>query len=160
MFRCDNPTATDADQKAHMSALIDRYRWAVQFIETEPGTPPWAYTVGLSSYGHPELVVTGMLHPFNQQLLNGLAARVMDGEAPEPGLRLALADGPTIEWVAVRKPASHLHTAVQLFGRRVRAVQAVHADHRGTWPWEVGYRNVVGGQPIWGVRGHRPLAPA
>lgn len=83
----------------------------MQFIETEPGTPPWAYTVGLSSYGHPELVVTGMLHPFNQQLLNGLAARVLDGEAPEPGLRLALADGPTIEWVAVRKPAAHLHTA-------------------------------------------------
>jgi hypothetical protein len=28
----------------------------------------------------------------------------------------------------------------------------VHADDRGHWPWDVGYRGVRGGQPVLGVR--------
>ena len=34
----------------------------------------------------------------------------------------------------------------------LRALQVVHADDRGHWPWETGYRGVRGGQPVLGSR--------
>jgi len=34
----------------------------------------------------------------------------------------------------------------------LRALQVVHADDRGHWPWETGYRGVRGGQPVLGTR--------
>ena len=48
--------------------------------------------------------------------------------------------------------ASHVLHAVEFYGPGIRALQLVHADGRGHWPWEVGFRGVQGGQPVLGVR--------
>jgi len=37
----------------------------------------------------------------------------------------------------VAKPSAHLNMAVVLYGNDIRALQLVHADGRGHWPWDV-----------------------
>ncbi len=57
---CDHPGATHGDYLSHLRGLIDEFGWAVQGVERDRIHPPWAYTVGLTAYRRPELVVTGM----------------------------------------------------------------------------------------------------
>ena len=61
------------------------------------------------------------------------------------------AAGPVIE-IAEVAAAAHLVIAIEFYGPGIRALQLVHADDRGHWPWEMGYRGVRGGQPVLGVR--------
>jgi Domain of unknown function (DUF4262) len=108
--------------------------------------------MGLTPYGRPELVVTGMPLDRAGCLLNDVASHVLHAAAPRPGEQIPLRGGPTIEVVEVAEPAAHLVNAVEFYGPGIRALQLVHADDRGRWPWEVGYRGVRGGQPVLGVR--------
>ena len=59
-WTCDNPQATEADYEARMWDKIDRFGWAIQYIEPSRTSPPWAYTVGLTLHRKPELVVMGL----------------------------------------------------------------------------------------------------
>ena len=59
-WQCDHPGSTRLDYLEHISELIDCYGWAVQGVQRDRIHPPWAYTVGLTLNGRPELVVTGM----------------------------------------------------------------------------------------------------
>jgi len=67
-----------------------------------------------------------------------------------------LVDGPLIEFVTIDLPAAHLPVACELYGPVVSALQIVHADDRGRWPWDIGYRGVRGGQPVLGGRARAP----
>jgi len=93
-----------------------------------------------------------MAIPAAVELLNGAAAHLVRAEAPRPGQRIPWADGPLTEIVEVEVPDAHLLTAVDLYGPHVTALQLVHADEHGQWPWEQGWRGVPGGQPVLGVR--------
>lgn len=153
-WTCDHPGTTQTDFHDHMADLIDRYGWAVQYVERDRDHPPFAYTVGLTLIGRPELVMTGMparrVHP----LLNDRAATLRRDGPPSPGERFSIAGGPTVEVVELAVPDAHLDTAVALFGAdTVRALQLAWADDRGRWPWERGHRAGRGGQPVLGVRG-------
>jgi hypothetical protein len=149
---CDHPDGLSDEYLEQIRALIDHCGWAVQGVERDRVRPPWAYTVGLTATGHPELVVTGLPLTRAADLLNGVAAHVMHAAAPQPGQQMRLRGGPLIEIVKVAEPAAHLLIAVELFGTAIQARQLVHADDRGHWPWDVGYRGVRGGQPVLGVR--------
>ncbi|MET0863030.1 MAG: DUF4262 domain-containing protein [Nakamurella sp.] len=154
-WKCDNPQATEVDEELHLWGLIDRFGWAVQYIEPGRRTLPWGYTVGLSAYGQPELVATGLRPEPLMNLLNSLAQHFMHKPSPEPGSRVHLIDGPVVEFVELSQPSAHLYAAVQMFGPRIRGIQAVHADDRGHWPWHPGFRGGRGGQPVLGPRAER-----
>ena len=79
--------------------------------------------------------------------------------APPPGEQVHLRGGPVIEIVTVAEPTAHLVTATELYGPAIRALQVVHADKRGHWPWEAEYRGVRGGQPVLGIRAHHAALP-
>jgi Domain of unknown function (DUF4262) len=151
-WECDHPGSTRADYLDHLSGLIAEFGWAVQGVERDRIHPPWAYTVGLTLHGQPELVVTGMPLRRAAELVNEVAGHVMHAEAPQPGDQIEWGGGPFMEIVEVAEPAAHLVMAVEMFGTDLRALQVVHADDRGHWPWDVGYRGVRGGQPVLGVR--------
>jgi hypothetical protein len=151
-WRCDHTGTTERDYTDALRHLIDTAGWAVQGVERDGVHPPWAYTVGLTSHMRPELVITGMGLTRATQVLNGVAAHLLHAEAPAPGTQAALIGGPLVEVVAVAKPWAHLNLAVAFYGERIRALQLVHADDRGHWPWETWYRGVRGGQPILGIR--------
>jgi len=155
-WMCDHPTATGDDYLGHLKALIRDCGWAVQGVEPDRIHSPYAYTVGLTKRGKPELVITGMRIPRAAGLLNDVAAHLLHAAAPEHGEQVQLVDGPLIEFVAVEVPSAHLLVACELYGPSVRALQIVHADDRGHWPWETGYRGVRGGQPVLGSRATTP----
>jgi hypothetical protein len=157
---CDHPGSTRLDYLRYMSDLIARYGWAVQGVERDRIHPPWAYTVGLTPHGMPELVVTGLPLARATGLLNNVAAHVLHAAAARPGEQVPLRGGPVIEVVEVAEPAAHLVIAIELYGTAIRALQLVHADDRGHWPWQVGFRGVRGGQPVLGVRARRPASAA
>lgn len=148
-WTCDHPGTTQADFYDHMMGLIDRYGWALQYVEPHRDRPPFAYTLGLTLLGRPELVATGLPDHRVGSLLNDAAATARRDGPPSPGERLLVA-GWRVEVVELTVPDAHLHTAVGMFGPdTVRAVQLAWADGRGRWPWERGHR---GGQPVLGVR--------
>jgi Domain of unknown function (DUF4262) len=152
-WQCDHPGATPDDFLNYLRTLVIQHGWAVQGVERDRMHPPWAYTVGLTPHGLPELVVTGLPIPKATRLLNDVATHVMHASAPDPGVQVRLrGGGPLIEIVRVAVPDAHLYAAIDLYGARVRALQIVHADGRGHWPWDRGYRGVRGGQPVLGIR--------
>lgn len=151
-WRCDNPDATDADYFALIQEKIDAYGWFVQGVEKERWRPGFAYTVGLTLFGHPELLVTGMRYDAQVRLLNDVAHHQAYHHAPAlvPGDRLDWPDWPAIEVVGVAEPTVHLVMAEGMYGPAIRAVQLVYADDRGRWPWAPGFR---GNQSVLGPRG-------
>jgi uncharacterized protein DUF4262 len=159
---CDDPTLTKAEVLERMAWRVREYGWAIQGVEGDSQRPPWAYTVGLTLYGGPELLVTGIALQRAARLLNGMAARLLYGPdvvadtgEPQPGERLRVPGGPLVEYVMVEHPEVHLLTAIALFGSRVRGIQVVWADDRGRWPWEGDFRSRRGGQPVLGPRATR-----
>ena len=158
-WACENPGTGGDDHLAGLCRLIARHGWAVQGVERDRARPPWAYTAGLTGHRKPELVVTGLPLQRAAALLNDVAAHMLHAVIPEPGQQVQLDGGPLIEIVRVAEPAVHLCAAVSLFGTRIRALQVVHADGRGHWPWDPGYRGVRGGQPVLGPRTAQPARP-
>lgn len=147
---CENP-----DRSRYLERLregVADLGWLVQGVEGSGPHPPWAYTIGLSGYGLPELVVTGLPVREGAELLNDLAAHSLHASSPAPGERIPLRGGPLIEVVPLTEPSAHVVFAVALYGAGIRALQLVHADSRGRWPWSPDYRDGHGGQPVLGVR--------
>jgi hypothetical protein len=160
-WMCDRPRATRREYLDHMRDLIAAYGWAVQGVSRDRLHPPWAYTVGLTELGRSELVVTGISIARATELLNDVASHVLhSGTALIPGEQIPLIGGPLIEIVELSEATGRLATAVEIYGSGIRALQLVHADDRGHWPWEVGHRGVSGGQPVLGVRASPPATAA
>jgi hypothetical protein len=153
----DHPGSSRSDYLGHLRTMVAGHGWAVQGIERDKIHPPWAYTVGLTPHGRPEIAVTGLPLMRAARLLNEVAAHVMHAGALRPGEHIALVGGPQIEVVEVAEPTAHLEIAVELYGSRLRALQVVHADDRGHWPWDLGYRGVRGVQPVLGRRAARQV---
>jgi hypothetical protein len=107
-------------------------------VRTEDGDddhkePDRAFTVGLSRFGHPELVIFG-LRPSH-------AARVLDevGEQVRSGAVLRGGDPAYAESINPHK--------LRVFAAG-DGLQLVWADPNGTFPWEPGFRNPQWLQPI------------
>jgi hypothetical protein len=124
---------------------INRVGWAVTMVMPtvdEPGTP-FAYTVGLTAHGSPELVIAGLPPDITHALLNDLAHRVLDSTARfSHGQRIAdllsgydavIVDGPATEPL-------YPGTAYKRYGTdRVRLQQVVWPDPQDRYPWDAGY---------------------
>jgi Domain of unknown function (DUF4262) len=157
---CDHPGSTRSEYLDQLRRVIAGHGWAVQGIERDGIHPPWAYTVGLTAFGQPELVTTGLPHQSSVHLLNAMGEHLLHAPGIKLGEPAELADGQIIQFLDVAEPTAHLEMAVELFGPRIRALQVVHADDRGHWPWECGYRGVRGGQPVLGPPTLPAAAPA
>lgn len=149
-WMCDHPGATIEDYLAVLRGKMLRSGWAIQYVED--ARKPFAYTIGLTQRGLPELLVTGMSPRGAAGLLNtGAELAVLDG-APTPGRQITFATGRLVEVVEVDHPDAHLCAAIGLFGPKVRAVQLVWADRRGRWPWAPDFNDGGAVQPVLGVR--------
>lgn len=149
-WACDHPDRPLSDYLDHLRALVRRSGWAVQTVGGEGKHPPFAYTVGLTTHDAPEILVSGLDHRESCELLNDMACEALHTASFAPGEQLQLDDGTWLEVVRVAQPTVHLLFAVELYGPDVVAVQLVHADPDGRWPWDVAYR---GNQRVLGPRG-------
>jgi hypothetical protein len=96
------------------------------------------------------------LEATHEDYLNQSRATIDDfGWAVQGVEQVRLAGGPLVEIVKVAEPTAHLLTAASLYGPKLRALQVVHADDAGQWPWDRRYRGVRRGQPVLGPRARR-----
>jgi hypothetical protein len=120
---------------------------------THPGTP-FAYTVGLTAHGQPELVIAGLDPLIAQALLNDLAARVVEHDTQLAhgqrrhdliaGYDAVLIDGPVTDDL-------YPGTAIGRYGAdHVRLRQIVWPDRNGRFPREPGYAYPPQAQPLLG----------
>lgn len=106
---------------------------------------PFAYTIGLEqSYGHPELLITGIDPQIGQWFIRRLVERINIGESlstdsPHKGLTkfpLHLREVDT-----ERASRDHMLGAENYYGgpSEFRALQIVYPDPKGRYPWDAGY---------------------
>jgi hypothetical protein len=120
---------------------INKHGWAIQFVSGSAGeSPAFAYTVGLTNFRHPELLVVGIDDQASAGgLLNQLGRRVRDGEIFRDGQEI-VTSGPPVRMFDVPNPGEIIFTANHFFGRprfdSLPALQAIYPDAHGTWPWE------------------------
>ena len=158
---CDAGIGDDPDRRAEyfreldarIRRVVDAGGWLVQSVEAGPGTPAMSYTVGLTEFGHPELVVFGLgprgsaalLHPLGDAVRSGVDLR---------SARISLSDAP-LRVFDVPNSADLLLVANGYYGRPpwdpVPALQVVYPDRYGTWPWEPGCQLAPGSQPMPGT---------
>lgn len=110
--------------------------------------------------GLPELLVTGLPPQRTAQLLNGVAAYLVDGGRRIPGELISSPDAPPLEVVQVQHPDAHMNVAVAFYGPDVRALQLVWADDRGHHPRCPEFSRGQARQPVLGLRAERPPLPS
>jgi hypothetical protein len=152
-WQCDHPGRPVQAYLDELNETMMQHGWAVQYVESD--LAPFAYTLGLTRYDLPELLITGVSAQRAGRLLNGVARRCVGLGALVPGAQFAVPSGPLIEVVEVDHPDAHLNFAVAFFGREIRALQLVWADRRGRWPWAEEFNRDFRGrdtQPVLGMR--------
>lgn len=92
----DNPerhTHLVDQYEAWQRETIRRHGWALQAVLAEEDSPPFVYTVGLSGFAHPELILFSTSQATAATVLNDLGELVRDGCRLEAGDVVAVRSG-------------------------------------------------------------------
>jgi hypothetical protein len=129
---------------------IDTFGWAVRNVSDTDPAKCLSYTVGLTAYGHPEVMMTGLPPEVGHAFLNIVGEIVVreNGRFTAGETTTELADGPAMPMIAVADTSDL--TAVKAIYGDVHAIQIVWTDSRGRLPWEPGYANPHGSQRLLG----------
>lgn len=141
---------SDRSADDELSALIAQHGWAIRHVMGSPDTSSFSYTIGLSSFGHPEIVITGMPHEPAQIFLNLVGQQMRAGFRVAHGVRTSkFSEGGDVVFIDADNTLGL--TAVQHRYGDVRALQLVWPDSAGAYPWDAGYRNPPETQPLLGA---------
>lgn len=142
------------DYMNRMLAVIASHGWAVQGVmptTEDPDPVPFSYTVGLTGFGHPEIIVCGVdPREAGITLLNNLGERVRAGQAFSHGevpRDLLMGDYDPI--LIQVDDLTRLSIARRVYGEYVSALQLVLPDSMNRLPWHQGYEMTW--QPILGM---------
>lgn len=135
--------------QAGLLSKIDAFGWTVIAVfaaEDEPASPPFAYTIGLSRLGGPELLITGLPGRVSAGILNNLGELVRAGHALGPGRRDGVLDnGVPLELrpFAAERYQEFLGQLIWFAdtfaaGVRPAVLQVVWPDRDGRFPWDAG----------------------
>jgi hypothetical protein len=132
--------------------LIETHGWAVRIVSPRLGEEgiSFAYTVGLTAMGHPEVVEQGLPNEVGQTFLNMVGEEVRGGRRFEPGSIVTdlSAGGQPVAFLRV-SDASGLTAVEQVYGV-VDALQLVWSDSAGRLPWESGFAPGATREPLLG----------
>lgn len=109
--------------------------------DAEQGTPGYAYTIGLTERGLPEIVAFG-LGPEVHAILNDLSQRLMDGKVLPRNERISdVFKGldAVLQDVPKSMASEFLRLAFHKYGDKVQCIQLVWPDAKGLMPWEAGH---------------------
>lgn len=146
--RCDGSD----DLVSNALAQISAGRWAVTGVFGDETGPPVAYTTGLTEFGCPELLITGLDPELACRILNRAADLAI---ADEHFLDAGRLDGvlrPPYQLAAL--PAvdtAELGVTRLLYGPDVPVIQLIWPDAGRRYPWDHGYANPADAQPLSGV---------
>jgi hypothetical protein len=128
-----------ADQyDAWQRETIRRHGWALQAVSGDEDGPPFVYTVGLSGFGHPELIVFATAQAAAARLLNELGELVRAGRVLVAGERVAATAG-DVHLLAFPEAEQWLFAADDLYGG-VRALLVMPVDELVAQPGDVEQR--------------------
>jgi hypothetical protein len=121
-----------ADQyEAWQRETIRTHGWALQPVPGDEDGPPYVYTVGLSGFGHPELILFATAPAVAATVLNDLGELVRLGRGLAAGERIRLRSG-DVHLLAFPQSADWLFAANDLYrapgGPPVPALLVVPAD--------------------------------
>ncbi|WP_067688625.1 DUF4262 domain-containing protein [Actinoplanes awajinensis] len=136
--------------------IIQQYGWAVVHVlpsdEDPEGTVPFAYTVGLTADGRPELLIAGLPPDLGHQLLNELAGRVHEEHARfRHGRRVSDLIVEQDVTILTGTPTEELWPGAALarYGRSTSLLQQiVWPDPGNRFPWQEGYDTADYPQPL------------
>ena len=135
-------------------ADIAEHGWSVIGVFPTPGEPSvsFAYTVGLSAKGLPELAIYGLPVDVGHQVLNVVARQMVDaGVALVTGQRIEGVLASEVPLVAVSMSNTRdLNMVREVYGSVASAVQVCWPDVDGLMPWEQGGRAGEDEQPVHG----------
>lgn len=144
MSRSTRSSAT-YEYDSGVDRIVDRCGVFIQMVTGTPHLrrPAFAYTVGLSAFEHPELLLFGSCPDCACAVLDELAARVRDGESLVPGaithtdtsglLLLELVPNPdAIALTALRFATRHATGPISL-------LQLTFPDRKGRFPTDPSY---------------------
>jgi hypothetical protein len=121
-----------ADQyEAWQRDTIRHHGWTLQPVPGDEDGPPYVYTVGLSGFGHPELILFAAAPAIAATVLNDLGELVRHGRGVATGERIHLRCG-DVHLLAFPESADWLFAANDLYqapgGPPVPALLVVPAD--------------------------------
>lgn len=138
---------------------IDRYGWSVVAVGGGPCSCPgcdggddeasFAYTVGMTTLGHPEVITYGLPPQTAMRSLNLIGARVKAGRPPRMGRRITGIFPGYRGFLLAEANRDDLVVAQQVYPE-IEAVQLVWPDRAGRFPWEPGYAIAPFTQPLIG----------
>lgn len=118
---------------------IKRHGWALQAVLGEEDSPPFVYTVGLTGFGHPELILFATGQATAATVLNDLGELVRAGRVLGAGERVALRSG-DVHLLGFPEAEHWLYAAEHLYrlpgGEPVRALLVVPVDELVPTPGE------------------------
>lgn len=134
--------------------IIKKYGWMVQGVfptVNEPDDVPFAYTVGLTDAGLPELTVSGLGPEQAMAILNTAAQQHCRQEFTAGSLAEEIAANGVVFRV-IDAPDVVMGIGQRLYGGRpLRALQIVWPDREGHFPGDPGWLH-PGAQEIFGGR--------
>lgn len=133
-------------------SLIADGRWAVTGVFGDQLSPPIAYTTGLTEFGLPELVITGIEPGLAGKLVNTIGHEMRKNPEIGPGTLIEGLPCEPQSLIAVEViDAEPLRLTRMLYGERFRALQLVWPDSSNLFPWERRHPAGRGRQPMLGV---------
>jgi hypothetical protein len=137
---------------ADLLNLIEEHGWSVRNVMagSTPEDVPFSYTIGLTAYEHPEVIILGMPYESAQEFLNLIGDEVRRGARYGHGTMTGEFTDDDAPVVFIRAEDTQRLTAVDQVYGRVNALQMVWPDSTGRLPWQDGYRNSPGAQPLLG----------
>jgi hypothetical protein len=138
----ENETMMRMDElELGIRAVIDTHGWAgMAIFDPANQRASWFYTVGVTTLGHPELVIFGLPPEVAHGVADTAIAQIRDGGRYEPGTTYddILEDGFAVAVVKVDEPGHDeypLGMARRIYGSDVEAVQLVWPGDDGLFPW-------------------------
>lgn len=140
---------------ARLEHVVRQHGWMIQYVggpdceinscdcSTGDG-PPFAYTVGLFGFGHPELLIFSVTPQVAASVLNAIGESVRAGDPLADG-HVVHVDGwgHRIVCEEVPNPGDIVFIANDFYRRRpehsVPVLQMTYDDDNGAFPWEEAY---------------------
>jgi hypothetical protein len=145
---CNGMSVRQLKEKMRMN--IARHGWHAALVEGGPHSPAYGYTVGLTELRHAEILVTGR-EPREIYLMLAEMAHMVLGHGNRLLATLNVRLSTRRVYLApMEEQEETLLYAHKLYGRRLRAVQAVWADDSGRLPWQQEVVDVLT-QPLYGT---------
>jgi hypothetical protein len=128
---------------------IERHGWIVQWIAN--AEPPFAYSVGMTPHGLPEVIMFGLRAETLQFFINEVCGRMLYEQVRyrHGDVITELSEGGQPLKVLDVDDTSALGAAHRFY-QTVRALQLVYADQEGRFPWDEGYAFPLEEQPLLG----------